>query len=55
MNIWIVILIILLLFGGGAIAPGFGYWGAHQYGWGPSGGIGLVLLIVLILALMGRL
>lgn len=55
MNIWIIILIILLLFGGGAVAPGFGHWGAHAYGWYPSGGLGLVLLILLILLLTGRL
>ena len=55
MNIWIVLLIILLLFGGGSIAPGYGWWGTHSYGWGPSGGIGLILLIVLILAVSGRL
>lgn len=52
MNTWIVILIILLLFGGVGAAP---HWGYHAYGWGPSGGLGLVLLILVILALAGRL
>lgn len=27
----------------------------HNYGWGPSGALGLILVIVLILALIGRI
>ena len=48
-NILLIILILLLI---GAF-PGWGY----SSGWGyyPFGGIGLLLLIVLILALTGRL
>jgi hypothetical protein len=48
-NILLIVLILLLI---GAF-PGWGY----SSGWGyyPFGGIGLVLLIVLILALTGRL
>jgi len=48
-NILLIILILLLI---GAF-PGWGY----SSGWGyyPFGGLGLVLLIVLILALMGKL
>jgi Protein of unknown function (DUF3309) len=48
-NILVIILILLLI---GAF-PGWGY----SSGWGyyPFGGLGLVLLIVLILALTGRL
>jgi len=48
-NILLIIIILLLI---GAF-PGWGY----SSGWGyyPFGGIGLVLLIVLILALTGRL
>jgi Protein of unknown function (DUF3309) len=48
-NILLIILILLLI---GAF-PGWGY----STGWGyyPFGGIGLVLLIVLILALTGKL
>jgi hypothetical protein len=48
-TILIVILIILLI----GTLPTWGYsrsWGAY-----PSGGIGLVLLIVIILLLMGRI
>ena len=48
-NILLIVLVLLLI---GAF-PGWGY----SSGWGyyPFGGIGLVLLIVLILALTGRL
>jgi hypothetical protein len=48
-TILLIVLILLLI---GAF-PGWGY----SSGWGyyPFGGIGLVLLIVLILALMGKL
>lgn len=49
MNIIVVVLLILLLVGG------LPTWGYHSYGWGPSGGIGLVLLILVVLALLGRL
>ena len=47
-----ILLIILILLLVGAF-PGWGY----SSGWGyyPFGGIGLVLLIVLILALMGKI
>lgn len=51
MNIWLLVLIILLVAGVGG-APN---WGYHQYGWGPSGGIGLVVLILIILLLLGRI
>jgi Protein of unknown function (DUF3309) len=42
------VLIVLLLAGG----P---YTGWHNWGWGPSGLIGVVLVIVLVLLLLGRL
>ena len=50
MYIILVIVLILMLVGA---AP---HWGYSQ-GWGyfPSGGIGLVLLIVIILLVLGRL
>ncbi|HXN22838.1 MAG TPA: DUF3309 domain-containing protein [Candidatus Dormibacteraeota bacterium] len=46
----LVVILVLALFGS------FPTW-PHSRGWGyyPSGGIGLVLLILLILFLMGRL
>ena len=50
--IWllVVIFVILALVG----APGVGPWN-HSYGWYPSGGLGLLVLILVILLLMGRL
>jgi hypothetical protein len=45
MPTWLIILIVILLFGGIGGAP---TWGYHQYGWGPSGGVGLILLIILL-------
>jgi hypothetical protein len=52
MSLGFIVLIILILMLIGAIPS----W-PHSQGWGygPSGGIGLVLLIVVVLLLMGRL
>jgi Protein of unknown function (DUF3309) len=48
-TILLVVLILMLL---GAVPR----WGYNQnWGYGPSGGLGLVLIIVLILVLMGRI
>jgi hypothetical protein len=44
----LIVLLILALLGG----P---YMGWHSYGWGPSGLLGVVLVILLVLALVGRL
>lgn len=49
MSTLLVIVLVLLLIGG---VP---YTGWHDRGWYPSGGIGLVLLILVILILAGRL
>lgn len=48
-TVLLVILILLLI---GAL-PSWGY--SRAWGYGPSGGLGLVLVIVLILLLMGRI
>ena len=50
MRLVLLIILVLLLLGSFPLWP-------YSTGWGyyPSGGIGLVLIIVLILALMGRL
>jgi hypothetical protein len=48
-TILLVILILLLI---GAL-PNWGY--SRAWGYGPSGGLGLVLVIILILLLMGRI
>jgi Protein of unknown function (DUF3309) len=53
MNLLVIILLVILLCGGVGTYPawphsqGFGYW--------PSGGFGLVLIVLLILALTGRI
>jgi len=48
--IWILLIVLLVL----AVAgnPSFGY---HGFGWGPSGIIGVVLVVILILVLVGRI
>lgn len=48
-TILLVILIILLV---GAL-PNWGY--SRAWGFGPSGGLGLVVLIIVVLLLMGRI
>lgn len=53
MNVWIVVLIVLLilaLVGAPHIGPV-----SHNYGYFPSGTIGLIVLILVILLLTGRL
>jgi hypothetical protein len=52
MSIGMILLILLVLAFVGVI-PTWGH--SRSWGYGPSGGIGLVLLIVLILFLMGRI
>jgi hypothetical protein len=49
MSLLLLILLILFLVGG---LPRFGY---HSYGYGPSGLVGVVLIVVVILLLTGRL
>ena len=47
-----ILIIILILFRVGAL-PTWGH--SRTWGYGPSGGLGLVLLIVLILVLLGHI
>jgi hypothetical protein len=47
-TILIVILIVILVGG----LPNFGY---HPYGYGPSGIVGVLLIILVVLLLMGRI
>jgi hypothetical protein len=49
MSMILLIVLLLLLFG---TIPWSGW---HSYGWGPSGGIGLLLVILVILLLLGRI
>ncbi|MBY0275503.1 DUF3309 family protein [Candidatus Binatia bacterium] len=49
MSLVLLIVLLLLVFGG------LPTWGYHNYGYGPSGILGILLIIVLILFLTGRL
>jgi len=49
MSLVLLILLVLLVFGG---LPN---WGYHQYGYGPSGLGGVLLLVLVIMLLTGRL
>jgi hypothetical protein len=49
MGLVLLILLLLLVFGG------MPTWGYHQYGWGPSGIGGVILIVLLVLLLTGRL
>jgi hypothetical protein len=48
MSTLLLVVLLLLVFGG---APN---WGYHQYGWGPSGIGGVVLIVLLVMLLTGR-
>jgi hypothetical protein len=52
MSVGAILLIVVVLMLIGAI-PGWPH--SRKWGYGPSGGIGLVLIVLLILLLMGRL
>jgi Protein of unknown function (DUF3309) len=52
MSIGTILLIILILALVGAL-PNWGH--SRSWGYGPSGGIGLVVIVLLILVLMGRI
>lgn len=47
----LVLLVILLMLVVGALPT----WGYHEYGYGPSGIGGVVLLVIVVLLLTGRL
>ena len=49
MSLLLLIVLLLLVFGG------LPTWGYHSYGYFPSGILGTILIIVLILFLLGRL
>lgn len=50
--LWTILLIILILMLLGAV-PRWGH--SRNWGYGPSGGIGLIVLILVILLLAGRI
>lgn len=47
-----ILLVVLVLFLLGAL-PAWGH--SRSWGYGPSGGLGLVVLVVVVLLLMGRI
>jgi len=49
MGLVLLVVLLLVLFGG------LPRWGYHSYGYGPSGIVGMILVIVLILFLLGRI
>jgi len=49
MGLVLLILLILLLVGG------LPTWGYHSYGYAPTGAVGTILVVVVILLLLGRL
>jgi len=52
MNLLLIILIIVLLAGGVGAYPAWGY--SSGWGYAPSGLIGLILVILVVMALLGR-
>lgn len=53
--VYLVLIVILVLLLVGAL-PHWGYWGAGSgYGYYPSGILGVVLLIIVVMLLLGRL
>lgn len=52
MSLWTILLVILILMLVGAL-PRWGH--SRSWGYAPSGGLGLIVLILIILLLMGRI
>ena len=50
--LWLIVIVLVICAIVGA--PGVGPWN-HGYGWGPSGGVGLIVIILVVLLLLGRL
>jgi hypothetical protein len=51
MSIGVILIIILVII----FIGGMPSWGYHQYGWGPSGIGGVLLIVLVVLLLSGRL
>ena len=49
MSLLLLIVVLLIVFGG------LPTWGYHNYGYGPSGIGGIILIVVIVLFLSGRL
>jgi hypothetical protein len=52
MSIGTILLIVLILFLVGAL-PTWGH--SKNWGYGPSGGLGLIVIIIIVLLLMGKI
>jgi hypothetical protein len=52
MLLWILVIVLLVACLGGSPMLGFAPAG---WGWGPSGGLGIVLLILVVLLVLGRI
>ena len=50
--LWLLVIILVVLAFAGAPNVGFYH---HGFGWGPSGILGVVLIIVVVLLVLGRL
>jgi len=51
MSLGMILLIVLVILALGGLPN----WGHHSYGYGPSGIVGTILIIVIILVVMGRI
>jgi hypothetical protein len=49
MGLLLLIIVLVLLFGG------LPHWGYHSYGYAPSGLLGVVLLVLVVMLFTGRL
>ncbi len=52
MSLLLLIVILVLLFGGVGTYPSWGY--SRGWGYGPSGILGVLLVIVVVMAILGR-
>ena len=49
----LIVLLVLMLFGSVGTYPGWSH--SRSWGYGPSGGLGLIAVILLVLLLVGRI
>lgn len=55
MNLVTLLIIVLVIMVIAGLPQVGGSWGLHGFGYGPSGILGVVLIIILVLFLLGRL
>lgn len=51
MDLGVILLIVLLVLAIGGLPT----WGYHRYGYRPSGLVGIILILVLVMVLMGQI